>query len=127
MAHAQPWPESLRSNLMRLIAFRFGKPGTKHRGRSRFALNLEALEERVLPSLSPHLLRDINVDSLGSSPTQLTQVGATLYLVADDGIHGQELWASNGTAAGTFLVKDINPGIATSYPQYLTNVNGTLF
>jgi ELWxxDGT repeat protein len=34
---------------------------------------------------------------------------------------------SNGTAAGTVLVTDINPGIAGSYPMFLTNVNGTLF
>ena len=38
-----------------------------------------------------------------------------------------ELWRSNGTAAGTVLVKDINPGSNGSYPTCLTNVNGTLF
>ena len=42
-------------------------------------------------------------------------------------MHGFELWKSNGTAAGTVMVKDINPGKATSYPLFLTNVNGTLF
>ena len=30
-------------------------------------------------------------------------------------------------AAGTVLVADINPGTGSSYPRYLTNVNGTLF
>ena len=40
---------------------------------------------------------------------------------------GSELWKSDGTAAGTVLVKDINPGSAWSYPDNLTNVNGTLF
>ena len=39
----------------------------------------------------------------------------------------QELWKSDGTAAGTVLVKDINPGSASSEPSNLTNVNGTLF
>ena len=29
--------------------------------------------------------------------------------------------------AGTVLVKDINPGSGSSFPDYLTNVNGTLF
>ena len=32
-----------------------------------------------------------------------------IYMVADDGLHGSELWKSNGNAAGTTLVKDINP------------------
>lgn len=34
----------------------------------------------------------------------------TFYFVADDGIHGNELWKTNGTAAGTVMVKDIVPG-----------------
>ncbi|WP_221392199.1 ELWxxDGT repeat protein [Dyadobacter sp. NIV53] len=55
-------------------------------------------------------------------------VGATLYFSAQDGTTGTELWKSNGTTAGTVLVKDINPGTnAFSMPHNLINVNGTLF
>src|SRR5262249_29985762 len=43
-----------------------------------------------------------------------------------DDTHQPELWQSDGTAAGTVLVKDIVPGWWGSNPGYLTNVNGTL-
>ena len=54
-------------------------------------------------------------------------MNGTLFFAADDGDDGVELWKSDGTAAGTVLVKDINPGSGDSLPSYLTNVNGTLF
>ncbi len=42
---------------------------------------------------------------------------------------GAELWKSDGTAAGTVLVKDIYPPgyYGSSNPSNFTNVNGTLF
>ncbi len=54
-------------------------------------------------------------------------MNGTLFFQATDGVHGNELWRSNGTAAGTQMVKDINPGPNGSYPYDLTGVNGTLF
>ena len=40
---------------------------------------------------------------------------------------GAELWKSDGTAAGTVMVKDIFPGGFSSYPNSLVNLNGTLY
>ena len=43
-------------------------------------------------------------------PASLTAVGSTLFFTANDGVNGNELWKSDGTAAGTVLVKDIYAG-----------------
>ncbi len=58
----------------------------------------------------------------------LTNVNGVLYFTADDGVHGIELWRSNGTSSGTMIVHDINTSNSLdSVPRYLTNVNGVLF
>ena len=57
----------------------------------------------------------------------LTDVNGTLFFNAGDGVHGRELWKSDGTELGTVMVKDIRPGSDGSLPKYLTDVNGTLF
>ena len=43
--------------------------------------------------------------------------GNTAFFVAGDAVNGYELWKSDGSVAGTKMVKDINPGAANSIPQ----------
>ncbi|MCW5211863.1 hypothetical protein VU04_03010 [Desulfobulbus sp. TB] len=57
----------------------------------------------------------------------LTEANNLLYFNVDDGIHGEELWRSDGTEQGTFMVKDIHPGAGDSYPYGLTEMNGVLY
>jgi ELWxxDGT repeat protein len=54
-------------------------------------------------------------------------IGSTVYFVADDHIHGTELWKSDGTDAGTVLVKDICPGYCAGRPSALTALGGVLY
>ena len=63
----------------------------------------------------------------GSFPSSLTTFNGALYFAAADGTRGQELWRSDGTDAGTVLVKDIYPGGAGSAPANLTVVGDTLY
>jgi len=67
-------------------------------------------------------------------PHFLTNVNGTLFFAMNDGVHGLELWKSDGTASGTALVKDINPGSGSAFAfgsstfiDWLVNINGTLF
>src|SRR5262249_60144077 len=53
--------------------------------------------------------------------------GGTAVFRGGDGVTGRELWKSDGTAAGTVLVKDIRPGPDYGYPENLTGVGRTLF
>jgi ELWxxDGT repeat protein len=62
-----------------------------------------------------------------SYPAFLTAVRGKVFFSATDSAHGSELWKSNGTKAGTVLVKDIRTGDDASAPSNLTGVAGTLF
>jgi ELWxxDGT repeat protein len=64
---------------------------------------------------------------LGVAVQSLTSVNGTLFFVLDDGTRWLELWKSDGTEAGTVLVKDIFPGGGASYPQALTVVQDLLY
>jgi ELWxxDGT repeat protein len=87
----------------------------------------EGLEVRALLSadLDPRLLL-VNKAGIGSFPSDFTAVGDTTYFVAGDLAHGRELYRTNGTVDGTRLVKDINPGPASSNIHDLTALNGLL-
>ena len=90
-------------------------------------LIIEGLEDRRLLTVDIPPLLDINLFGTSSQPTNLVEVGGTLYFAAFDGVNGRELWKSDGTQAGTVMVKDIRPGSLSSSPDKLTNVGGTLY
>ena len=83
----------------------------------------------MAPPLAQLWLRTSGQALTTSLPEQLTPIGGTLYFIADDGSHGRALWRSDGTAAGTVLVKDINPDDMgdETFISNLSNGNGTLY
>ena len=64
---------------------------------------------------------------LGDSSGGFAVLGGKLFFANDDPTHGVELWQSDGTAAGTELFLDVNPGAAGSFPQDLAVVANTLY
>jgi ELWxxDGT repeat protein len=86
-----------------------------------------------------HLVKDINPgpgDAFVSdaNPLPLLPIGETLFFAATDGTRGVELWRSEGTGMSTKLVRDINPGPASSITppsvfrefSLMTRLNDTL-
>ncbi|KAB2964486.1 MAG: hypothetical protein F9K18_07495 [Thermoanaerobaculia bacterium] len=76
-----------------------------------------------LAAAGEYLVQDLG-QTIGASfaddlqtPFQVV-AGEVAYLFRDDGIHGRELWRSDGTALGTFLVRDLCPGVCGSEGFY---------
>ncbi|MEM6705603.1 MAG: ELWxxDGT repeat protein [Acidobacteriota bacterium] len=54
-------------------------------------------------------------------------MGDEFFFVATDGLHGYELWRSDGSTAGTRMVRDLCSGLCSSMPQRLSVVNDRLY
>jgi ELWxxDGT repeat protein len=91
------------------------------------ALQVEALEDRTTPSVfGTRLIKDINT-SAASDPGYLTEIDGIVYFAATDTNNDRELWRTDGTASGTYRLRDINPGSSSSNPSDLISLNGELY
>lgn len=95
---------------------------------SSFATALSASET------SPYLLADFFEEENGLTATpgfprleQIVPLDGVFYFAASDGVHGRELWRTDGTIAGTSMVVDLCPGLCSSTPANLLIVGGELF
>ncbi|MGZ3885431.1 MAG: ELWxxDGT repeat protein, partial [Bacteroidia bacterium] len=65
-----------------------------------------------------------------SNPSGIYATSTMLYLSASDATNGCEVWTSDGTTAGTVLLKDINTGAAsgaTLATTFLSDASGTIY
>ena len=88
------------------------------------------------------LVRDINAGSGESDPggkpvvyyfgpctypvSGFFELTGRLIFQANDGVHGNEIWETDGTESGTYLVKDINTGGGISYPSTSIRIGNSL-
>ncbi|MGB5982277.1 MAG: T9SS type A sorting domain-containing protein [Nonlabens sp.] len=61
-------------------------------------------------SAQTNFIADINPGNDGSDPKGKTAFDQKAYFAADDGVHGNEVWVTDGTEAGTTLFMDVFPG-----------------
>jgi ELWxxDGT repeat protein len=91
--------------------------------------------------LGTSILKDIAAGDAGSIPLWTTcpqllhacvpsaaaAAGTRTFFVANDLVHGYELWSTDGTADGTQMVADIRPGAAGSIPSDLTAAGSEVY
>lgn len=78
------------------------------------------------------IVKDINTGNNSSisnsfSPSYFITSGENLFFTANDGINGLELYFSDGSENGTFLLKDINSGFNSSNIENLYVHNDILY
>lgn len=68
---------------------------------------------------------DIRAGEGDSDPSGFVALGGWMYFAADDGVHGREVWRTDGTVSEQ--VEDLRPGADGSEPLELTVFEGWLY
>ncbi|MEO6541986.1 MAG: ELWxxDGT repeat protein, partial [Ferruginibacter sp.] len=79
------------------------------------------------------LVKDVNSTILSNNSynasgiVNMKAAGPSIYFSANDGSSGDEPWVTDGTAAGTHILRDINPGKPGSGARDFTYSNGFVY
>ncbi len=119
---------SIKTITLLSIIFLFGKISSAQTGKNLVSGTNKTAQGNF------HLVKDIDTTT-SSSPYNFDYTYASgfcsmngiVYYAADDGVHGIELWRSNGTKSGTRLVKDINPGPGSGNALNITKFKGKIY
>jgi len=79
---------------------------------------------RGLPETTVHVRDFALFGPAGFAPASFLAVGGRLLFAADDGVHGNEPWLSDGSGEGTGMIADLAPGTAGSNPYSFTPFRG---
>lgn len=75
----------------------------------------------------PVLVKDFNGTGNGNVGNEFIEFANHLLFTADDGIHGVELWITDGTDAGSEMLTDINEGAGDSNPANFTRLGNRIY
>jgi ELWxxDGT repeat protein len=102
--------------------------GLAEAGRELWTTDGTAAGTRLLVDINRTVFTDGITDKPGSSsPGPLVRFGDRFFFAADDGVYGRELWKTDGTAAGTVLVRDLRPGAVSASPRDLVTAGTRLY
>jgi ELWxxDGT repeat protein len=75
------------------------------------------------------MVKDINPTGSGVafSVDQFAMIDGLFYFVADDGVHGAELWRTDGSAGNATMVADLVPGPGSPRISKLAGARGKAF
>lgn len=96
-------------------------------GNNAYSIEL-SVSDGILSISKNVVITVLNIPELPLITTEVEKilVRTQHFFVANDGIHGKELWITDGTENGTVMVKDINPD-GDSKPSQLTYLGNTLY
>lgn len=101
------------------------EPSATVRQELRGATRLRDIDTR--PSRFPSLPAYVGGAADVARLRRFTTSSGVTYLTLSDGLHGGELWRSDGTESGTVLVKDVYPGLSSSEPGNFVEAGGRVF
>lgn len=94
------------------------------------ALLLTSSSSAAPEEVAAERLADTTTDPFtfgGSRPMDFVRVGDAVFFSAETHRTGRELWVTDGTDAGTRLVRELVPGGAGSHPRNLIEKDGLLY